>query len=169
MLKNDLIFIPVTTNEDIDEISKLAYEIWSEHYSYILGPPQVEYMLRNFQSPESISNQIQFHSYQYYFLNFNDTNVGYFAIQSDNSKLFLSKIYIKKDYRNRGIAKSTISFLENICKMKNLNCIWLTVNKDNNSSIDAYKKMDFVITNTLVSAIGNGYYMDDYLMERKCC
>lgn len=169
MINSELIFIPVNTNEDIAEISNLAYEIWSEHYSYILGPPQIEYMLRNFQSPESIINQIQLHSYQYYFLNYKNINVGYFAIQTDNSKLFLSKIYIKKAFRNKGIAKSTIIFLENLCKMKNLNCIWLTVNKDNNSSIDAYKKMNFVITNTIVSAIGNGFYMDDYLMERKCC
>lgn len=169
MIKNDLNYIPVKTNEDIEEISKLADDIWNEYYCSILTTAQIEYMLKNFQSPEAILNQIQNNSYRYYFLKVQNEIAGYIGIQVDKSKLFLSKIYIKKEFRNKGLATASISFLDNFCRFNKLNTIWLTVNKKNRASIDAYRKMGFKITNTLVTDIGSGYVMDDYLMERECC
>ncbi|MEG2601476.1 MAG: GNAT family N-acetyltransferase, partial [Carnobacterium sp.] len=43
--------------------------------------------------------------------------------------------------------------------------IQLTVNKYNDKSIAAYKKMGFVTVKEQVADIGGGYIMDDFVME----
>jgi hypothetical protein len=45
--------------------------------------------------------------------------------------------------------------------------ITLTVNKNNNNSIDAYNEIGFEITGNACMDIGSGYVMDDYQIELK--
>ena len=48
----------VKTDDEIDVVSALAREIWTEHFTPIIGKSQVEYMLDNFQSSHAIKSQI---------------------------------------------------------------------------------------------------------------
>lgn len=57
-------------------------------------------------------------------------------------------------------------FIE-LCKLRNLNKIWLTVNKRNFRSIDVYKHFGFETVREEYTDIGAGYVMDDYIMELK--
>ena len=45
------------------------------------------------------------------------------------------------------------------------NKIRLTVNKYNQYTIDAYNKWGFKTVDSVVTDIGNGFVMDDYIME----
>ena len=45
-------------------------------------------------------------------------------------------------------------------------CIYLTVNKYNSGSIEVYKKLGFTVADQVVTDIGGGYVMDDYIMEK---
>ena len=45
--------------------------------------------------------------------------------------------------------------------------VWLTVNKHNTDSIQFYLRQGFVVVEDIVTDIGNGYVMDDYLMETR--
>ena len=80
--------------------------------------------------------------------------------------MFLSKIYVQNSLRGKGLGKKAMAFVEE--KAKELNCkgISLTVNRENLNSIKAYKKMGFVNTGTNIADIGEGFVMDDYLMEK---
>ena len=149
------------SKEDIQRLSKLAKTIWTEHYTDIIGPEQVEYMLRTLQS--SMADE----GYQYYFLRSDGEDAGYVAIEPEEGRLFLSKIYIDKSFRHRGFAAETIRFLENACRKNGWKSIWLTVNRHNTGSIAAYERLGFVKTREQVSDIGEGYVMDDYIMEKK--
>ena len=42
--------------------------------------------------------------------------------------------------------------------------VYLTVNKHNDHAIDVYKKKGFTVTDEVVTDIGGGYVMDDYIM-----
>lgn len=165
-----MISIKSVEANDVDSlriINDLANSIWREHYIVIIGTEQVEYMLNKFQSVHSISNQIKEEGYKYYLLSFRDDFAGYIGIKVEDDALFLSKLYVDKKYRNKGIAKKGIEFLMNFCIENNLKKIWLTVNKYNSSSISVYNKLGFLITNQQVSDIGGGFVMDDYIMEKK--
>lgn len=152
--------------EDIKVISAIGEKIWREHYTPIIGIEQVEYMLDKFQSVNAITNQINNEGYEYYLLSYEEHNAGYIGIKVNDVDLFLSKLYVDKEYRKKGIANDTIEFLSAICKEKGLNRIWLTVNKYNESSIAAYKKLGFEKVDEQVADIGSGYVMDDFIMEK---
>ncbi|RLD11615.1 MAG: GNAT family N-acetyltransferase [Chlamydiae bacterium] len=122
-------------------------------------------MLDKFQSKIALSEQIE-QNFLYYSIKINNRYIGYFSVLPKEKELFLSKLYIKSSERGKGFGKKTIDFIENFAKEKNLYKITLTVNKNNVNSINAYKKMGFVNTGSVVKDIGNGFVMDDYKMEK---
>lgn len=149
------------------DLAHIARNIWSEHYGKLIGMDQVNYMLDKYQSPKAIEEQIK-EGYDYFFLKYGNSDAGYMGIKPeyDNNKLFLSKIYIDKDFRRRGIAKNAVDYAIKYAKDRNLNSIYLTVNKGNTGSIDAYKAFGFETVDSVVTPIGNGYVMDDFIMEK---
>ena len=50
--------INTENKSDYNQISKLAFEIWTEHYTPIIGTASVNYMLNKFQTAAAIENQI---------------------------------------------------------------------------------------------------------------
>ena len=52
-----------------------------------------------------------------------------------------------------------------ICKMRELNQIWLTCNRNNTNSLEVYKHLGFTVAREEVTDIGEGFVMDDFIME----
>ena len=100
--------IQVKTDEEIKVTADLASEIWTEHYIPIIGTDQVEYMIDKFQSENAIADQIENQGYLYYLIQENNKAVGYFAIILQDDELFLSKIYVKKTLRGKGLASKIL-------------------------------------------------------------
>lgn len=151
-------FILVETKENIKKISKMSRTIWTEAYEKILSKEQIDYMLTTFLSVQSIKEQINI-GYEYFIIK-GDKPVGFAAIKDESDKVFLSKIYIYKEYRNQGFMRGFIDKLKERKKP-----IYLTVNKYNLDAIKAYQKMGFEIKKELITDIGKGYVMDDYVLE----
>lgn len=152
--------------EDYKVIADLAKEIWTEHYTPIIGSDQVEYMLDKFQSKEAIENQILNNDFNYYTIHDTNALVGYLSIKKEAHSLFLSKIYISKTFRGQGYGKIAMNFIELQAKELNCDSIYLTVNKYNTNSIKAYEKIGYKKIEALVMDIGNGYVMDDFKMVK---
>ncbi|MFQ8625834.1 MAG: GNAT family N-acetyltransferase [Candidatus Gastranaerophilaceae bacterium] len=91
--------------KNIKELASLASSIWHEYWTCILSPEQIDYMVENFQSEHAIKNQIENENYTYYFIVSDGEKAGYFGISNKKEYLFLSKLYIKKEYRNQGLGK----------------------------------------------------------------
>lgn len=163
-----LIFKQVNSVEEIEETARLADEVWREYYVSIISIGQIEYMLDKFQSVAAITEQIQDQGYEYYlFKRENEPAFGYMSVKPEEGKLFLSKFYIVKNHRGQGYASQAIEFLERLCRERGFSHIWLTVNKYNHSSIAVYERKGFRIVREQVADIGNGYVMDDYIMEKE--
>ena len=149
--------------EDSVLLANLANTIWREHYIPIIGKPQVDYMLEHFQSQKAISEQIR-DGVEYFLLEWDDQAVGYYAYEPRGSDCFLSKIYVMKDFRGKGLGKAAMQHLRNRAELAGCERITLTVNKDNSDSIAAYKRMGFRQGKPSIKDIGGGFIMDDYLM-----
>ena len=160
-------YTQVITDEQIGATARLAREIWTEHFTAIIGADQVDYMLDKIQSVNAITDQIRNKGYIYYLIEEDKQAIGYFAIVPEEDALFLSKLYIRKTMRGKGIARKTIDFIKTIVLGRNLERITLTVNKNNIGPIAAYEKLGFVNTGPIVQDIGGGFVMDDYKMELK--
>ncbi len=158
-------FLKAKAQKHFQIIRNLAEIIWHEHYTPIIGRNQVIYMLYEFQSTASISRQIT-EGYLYFIITYETKSVGYICIKKDGDSLFLSKIYLLKSKRGKGIGSRAMQFIESQAKRLNCNSITLTVNKNNSKSIKAYEAMGFITSEAIVMDIGAGYVMDDYKMKK---
>jgi len=159
-------FDPVVTKEQIETVADLAEIVWHEHYDFIIGKEQVDYMIDRFQSVSAMRTQMEQDSYEYYKIISLSGDAGYFAFRREEEVLFLSKIYILKKFRGRNYARKALDFMEGICKESDLKKIWLTVNRNNGTSIKIYENLGFEKIRTQVADIGSGYVMDDFVMEK---
>lgn len=158
--------IPVSNIELVYSLSAIADDIWHEHFTPIIGEAQVDYMLDKFLSPDALVEQINA-GYQYYIFSFEYTFAGFAGIHKEDGKLFLSKLYVHKDFRGTGIASYMFQQFIEMCKKHSLEKIWLTCNRHNTNTIEIYKHWGFEIVREEATDIGNGFVMDDYIMEYK--
>lgn len=158
---------PVKTPEEVQETACLASEIWHEWFPAILSAEQIDYMVERFQSEEAISEQLE-KGYRYFQLwNSDGGLMGYTCILPEEDRLFLSKLYVHKNYRKQGLARLTLDFLEGISKEMGLDTVYLTVNRHNAGAVACYQALGFQTVREQVSDIGGGFVMDDYVMEKR--
>lgn len=155
-----------SANHEYEKIEELAKIIWEEHYIPVIGKEQVIYMLAKYQSANAIKNQVST-GFLYYLVFIDEKAVCYFSYKREDIALFLSKIYVMKSARGKGIAKEVLRFIERKATEISVGQIYLTVNKENIKAISAYEKMGFEYVESLVMSIGHGFVMDDYKMEKK--
>jgi|SRR3954465_6233581 len=154
------------TEKDIPIIRDLADRIWRKHYLPIIGIKQIEFMLAKMYSPESIVKQMQ--EQQQYTIAYDDTGkaIGYISISTtDNKNYYLHKFYIDTDKQSKGIGSEVFNYILNT--LPTAETIELTVNRENYKSINFYFKNGFVIKEVANFDIGEGYFMNDFVMQKK--
>lgn len=156
---------PVESPEQINELSRLADIIWQEYYLPILGPAQVSYMLENIQSKANLEEDIETGKLDYFLIKSEGQSAGYLAIQLQENKLFISKLYLLKEARGQGYAYQIMQKMVDLANKERKKLLELTVNKHNEGSIAFYEKYGFVRTDAVVSPIGGGFVMDDYVYQ----
>lgn len=155
------------TDTQVREIADLAKVIWNEHFTPIIGKDQVDYMVEKFQSYPALKEQIS-EGYEYYQIFSSGEFCGYTGIHpGEDNRLFLSKLYLKKESRGHHLATGAFSFLKEICRERGYSAIWITCNKHNDNSLGVYRHFGFEIIDTQEADIGGGFIMDDYIMEYK--
>ena len=154
----------VASPDDIRAVEDLAGIIWNESYKGIISQDQIDYMLEEFQSYAAIKNSMS-SGYLYFLISLDGKRVGYIGMLPENKKVFLSKIYVCSKYRRNGIASFAIRYIKDMASENGWRSVYLTVNKNNTGSIEFYKKIGFRITSEKVADIGEGFVMDDYVME----
>lgn len=156
-------FKAIKDRQEILEVEAMASEIWREYYVPIIGKDQVAYMLKKYQSYPAMLEQID-QGYRYFFIQDQVRKIGYLSVKPENESLFLSKIYLLKDFRGMGIGKSALQWVVKTALDEGSHKVRLTVNKDNKIAIDAYEKFGFKNTGGKIFDIGEGFVMDDYVM-----
>ncbi|BAK43806.1 N-acetyltransferase [Eggerthella sp. YY7918] len=164
-------FAPVATGEDQKQLAELADTIWHEYWPELIGEAQTDYMVEQFQSLAAIERDMREHAYEYWMLHAADDGrvVGYTGgrVEPDTNRFFISKIYLLANERGKGFARQTIDFYENLCHERELDAMYLTVNKHNDLGIRAYVGTGFKTIDAVETDIGNGFIMDDYIMEKR--
>lgn len=157
----------VRTKEDVMRTAKLADEIWHQHYAGLLSAEQIDYMVEKFQSVSALERQRREEGYHYLLLQWDGADAGFCGYNVKDGALFLSKLYIRQAYRRKGIARQVLQTLTLRAQQAQASKIWLTVNRYNEGSIAAYRAFGFQTVRTEVTEIGNGFVMDDLIMEKQ--
>lgn len=160
--------LKVETDKELHEVADLATEIWHECFPGIISMEQIEYMVEKFQSYQAMKEQIYGQGYSYLAVRENGKLCGYIGVKpEDDERFFLSKLYLCADKRGRGIASAMLNRVFDEARRSGKKSVYLTVNRYNDHAVAVYKKTGFEIIRQAVADIGNGFVMDDYIMEYK--
>lgn len=159
--------VKIQSNQQIQQVANLAKRIWQQHFTPIIGEQQVAYMLEKFQSADAIQQQIH-QGASYFAAQANQNLLGYMALIPDpaHNKVMLSKLYVTQNERAKGIGKTLLNQAECFSQRLGLNHLWLTVNRHNSQTIQWYQAQGFVIVDEQKKAIGDGFIMDDFIMQK---
>ena len=162
---------PVETDADIERLAKLAHEIWFEYWPAHIGEAQTRCMVERFQTADAIRRDMASSAYEYWFVLAPDDGrvVGYTGghVEPKTGRFFISKIYLRACERGRHFASGVIAFYEELCRKRGLRAMYLTVNKGIVLGIRAYKGKGFEVIDAVETDIGQGFVMDDYIMEKR--
>lgn len=154
-----------TQLEDIHALADTAKKIWNEYFIDIITQEQIDYMVEKFQSYPALSKAILEDGYTYYLAYKDKEVVGYCGVQPQQDRLFLSKLYVVKEMRGKGISSQLFSYALEQAKRQQLSAIYLTCNKYNEHSLQVYAHKGFRQIDAVQSDIGHGFIMDDYILQ----
>ena len=154
------------TFTDIDSIRHVALETWPATYEEMLGKEQVEYMLERLYNKEALEEQIK--NQHYFFLALKDyTPVGFASFNhTDGTTYKLQKIYVLPSEQGTGTGLALLKTVETVVKSMEGTRLQLNVNRINKAR-NFYEKNGFAIIEQVDIDIENGFWMNDYIMEKK--
>ncbi|KAF0249571.1 MAG: acetyltransferase [bacterium] len=82
-------------------------------------------------------------------IHYEEQLVGYcvltlgYSLEFRGRDAFIDEIYVKDDFRGKGIGTKAINFMEQACKTLSVQALHLEVEKSNNSAHALYKKAGF--------------------------
>ncbi len=161
-----MITIQNNTDQHFTEVRAIAKEVWPIAYGSILSQSQLDYMMEMMYSIPAL--QKQFEQGHHFILAIEEESpVGFASYEfnySGTSKTKIHKIYILSSQQGKGIGKILIDYITESARKNNQQALVLNVNK-NNIAQHFYKKLGFEIVQDEVIDIGQGYVMDDFVME----
>ncbi|MBO4500519.1 MAG: GNAT family N-acetyltransferase [Bacteroidaceae bacterium] len=159
------------TSDDIALIGNMAEVVFRETYRNILSPEQMEYMMEWMYSAHSLEKQMDILGHKYFIASVEGRSAGYMSLNRekplpDGTELFhLQKIYVMPDFQKNGLGRLLIDkAIDYVKTLSSAPCrIELNVNR-NNPAVGFYMNMGFRKVRQGDFYIGNGFYMNDYIM-----
>lgn len=154
-----------TTKDQLKELAILANTIWHEYFTDLISEEQIDYMVERFQSYDAIEKAMKEEGYVYFLAYEQHELIGYCGVKPEEKRLFLSKLYLRKDMRGKGLSSTLLKKAIQFAQEQNLRAIYLTCNKYNQHSLDVYHAKGFYDIDAVTTDIGNGFVMDDYILQ----
>ena len=152
---------------ELPVVRDLAFAIWPVTYGEILSKPQLDFMLESFYSIEALQSSLD-KGHRYILIE--DTKplgfVGYEHQYQGAPVTRIHKIYVLPETQGKGVGKLLLEHVEALAREQHAGKLSLNVNRFN-KALGFYHKMGFAITAEEDIAIGHGYLMEDYRMEKK--
>jgi len=161
--------ITIQHNKDTNftNIIAIANEVWPIAYGKILSQKQLHYMMEMMYSVESLQKQDLEYGHHFIVAIENENALGFASYEfnyDQTTKTKIHKIYILSNQQGKGIGSILIEYIKKEANQNNQETLLLNVNK-NNDAVHFYQKLGFSISSEEIIAIGQGYVMDDYVME----
>jgi len=152
--------------EQLNVVIDLTKKIWPVAYGEILSKAQLDYMIDKFYNEPALRELIQKGHVFYLAQDENEKYVGFvsYEINSEPNKTKIHKIYVLPETQGTGLGRQFFELVKEKAIENNQKAIFLNVNKYN-KAIHFYTKLGFTKVKDEVIDIGNGYVMDDYVME----
>ncbi len=153
-------------------IRSISERTWPSTYGHIISQEQIDFMLDWMYSDESLEKQMD-SGCVFYIASIKKENeqwddVGFCSVgpeETESSKSHkLNKLYVLPAAQGTGTGKALLVKAIEFAKAAGSSSIFLQVNKHNNA-YSFYLKQGFIKEAEFKFDIGNGFYMDDYVMR----
>ncbi|WP_456312598.1 GNAT family N-acetyltransferase [Pseudomonas shirazensis] len=164
-----MITISEATLNDLKLIQEIAYKTWPLTYGEILSKEQLDYMLNLIYSDEALTEQYEKKEQLFYLVSNSESTLGFIGIEhnyKNGAVTRIHKIYLLPETQGKGIGKIVIEEIVKLALQNNSTALSLNVNRFNNA-LRFYQKLGFEVTDEVNIDIGNGYLMEDYVMEKR--
>lgn len=153
--------------DEIPLIRELTFRVWPQTYASILSRKQIDYMLEMMYSEVSLKKQITEDGCQFIIVYENGSPVGFASYHEEEpQKWKLNKIYVLQNQQGKGTGKYVINHIIEEIKKQNARSLFLQVNQHNNAK-GFYEKLGFTEIDFINLDIGEGFFMNDFIMEKK--
>lgn len=96
-------------------------------------------------SEEMIKDAMQNSLYSFFKAEENEQILGYGSVQIILDEGQVCNIAVDEEYRNKGIGKSILNSIINLCKERDVKKVFLEVSETNVNALGLYKKVGFTI------------------------
>jgi diamine N-acetyltransferase len=165
------------TAADFATLARLADAIWREHYIRIISNAQIDYMLAGRYTPEKLHLYLDADDRWLMLLRIDiptaSRAVGYcsYALTENPGEMKpgemkLEQLYLLPELHGKGLGRLMLRHVEEQARARGRSTLVLQTNKRNTNAIAFYRKAGFAVREEAVFDIGNGFVMDDYVMEK---
>ncbi|WP_199117170.1 GNAT family N-acetyltransferase [Pedobacter sp. ASV28] len=162
-----MIYIRKAKEEDLPIIRQLAEQTWPSAYSDIISQEQIVFMLEKMYNKGELLGQL-LHGHTFLIASELKKDVGFagFSIIDHENHIYkLHKLYVLPEMHGKRIGKILMNEVLDLVRKEGGQYLQLNVNRDNKAQ-HFYEKAGFKIKETVDLDIGNGFYMNDYVMEK---
>lgn len=162
-----MIYLRKAKEDDIPLIADLAERTWPQTYGDYISEEQLRYMLdRMYNKGELLGQMRKGHIFLIATEDSRDVGfAGFSLINPEEYAYKLHKLYVLPEMHGKGVGKILMNEVVDIARKNNGKTLQLNVNR-NNKAKDFYERAGFKIKETVDLEIGNGFYMNDYVMEK---
>ncbi|NDV96270.1 GNAT family N-acetyltransferase [Dysgonomonas sp. 521] len=157
------------TTDHIYNIQVLSDIIWPVTFREILSQEQIAYMMDMMYSTASLERQMNELNHRYLLAEEDGEYLGFVSYEvnyKDAPTTKVHKIYVLPSTQGKGVGRFFIDTVSEKAKENNNTTLSLNVNRYN-KAIDFYKRMGFDFHATENIDIGNGFVMEDYIMNKE--
>jgi|HubBroStandDraft_3_1064219.scaffolds.fasta_scaffold542072_1 GNAT superfamily N-acetyltransferase len=159
--------VRVVSEEDLWLVRELAFQIFPITYQDIVEPRQIDYMMDLIYSREALV--AQWDSGQIFLIVYSEEiPVGFasYTRLNEEGDFKLNKIYLDNRLQGKGLGRWLLNDVITRVKSEEGRALLLNVNRHNKARA-FYEKMGFSVLKEDLIDIGSGYFMDDYVMEKR--
>ena len=164
------------TPDDVAPVADLARAIWNRHYPSIITQAQIDYMLGERYNPERLMVELGMREVFWELAWVEGRLAGFsstidLALKDANgangaNELKLDKLYVDVAMHRQGVGGALMGRAVARAKSLGREALVLAVNKRNEKAIAAYRKHGFEVRESVRVDIGQGFVMDDFIMQR---
>lgn len=160
-----MILLKRATMADLPTIQEIAHLTWGPTYTHIIGQAQVDYMLAEMYNLDALQAQMG-RGHQFLIAEHDSKKVGFASYsRSEGDAFHLHKLYVLPKAHGQGIGKFMMDEVLKNVRRAGGKYLRLNVNRYNNAK-GFYVRAGFKIKESVDNEIGNGFLMNDYIMEK---
>lgn len=165
---SDKLTIAPLRGDEIDELIALARDIWYRHYPSIITVEQIDYMLAQRYHPDVVREQLSSEQMWWDTLSSDGRMIAFAAYELSEAprEMKLDKLYVNYELRGRGLGSRLLQHVAEQARCRDCTTLVLQVNKNNHDAIETYRRNGFSVREAAKFDIGNGFFMDDYVMAK---